>query len=110
MQLFLAEYYVTPERCRIVFDVIFCSDLLLQIPPALAIVFHLKKKTDSCCTLGEELELLVYEQFMLVLRRLWLKNLHLYLASSDFSIIQNLKGQQGNQNSKQNYHYQNSNI
>jgi len=28
MQLFLAEYYVKPERWHIVFDVRFCSDLL----------------------------------------------------------------------------------
>jgi len=78
MQLFLAEYYVKTERCHTVFDVTFCSDLLHRILPA---------QPDSCCTLGEELELLVYEQFMLALRRQWLKNLHLYLASSDFSTI-----------------------
>jgi hypothetical protein len=68
------------------------------------------EKTDSCCTLGEELELLAYEQFLLALRRQWLKHLHLYLASSDFSTLQNLKGQQGIQKSKQNYCYQNINI
>jgi hypothetical protein len=47
MQLFLAEYYVKTERCHTVFDVTFCSDLLHQILPALAIVFHLKKKLTA---------------------------------------------------------------
>jgi hypothetical protein len=46
-QLLLVEYYVTTERRHTVFDVIFCSDLLLQIPPALAIVFHLQKKLTA---------------------------------------------------------------
>jgi hypothetical protein len=45
--LSLAEYYVTPERCHTDFDVIFCFDLLLQILPSHAIVFHLGKKLTA---------------------------------------------------------------
>ena len=87
----MAQYHMTPARYHTVCDIIFRSDLQLQILCASAVTFCMQEKL-CCHILGEEQDL--YKQILLHFCRQWFKNLQSYPASCDFSIIDNLKGQE----------------
>jgi len=67
------------------FNVLFHSDILLQIFFIFAYYYFGIKHPDVFCTLTDKLQL--FEKFLPALSNQWLKNICLHLACRDFSIV-----------------------